>query len=47
MYVSLSTMDKWWYEGIDKRGGIDVLRKCIDETHKRQYLACLLTNDVF
>jgi len=31
MYVALSTMDKWWYEGIDKRGGIEVLRKCISE----------------
>ncbi|WVQ85544.1 hypothetical protein IAT38_007710 [Cryptococcus sp. DSM 104549] len=35
VYVSLSTMDKWWYDGMDKREGIEVLRKCIDETEKR------------
>ncbi|WVQ71160.1 hypothetical protein IAR50_000685 [Cryptococcus sp. DSM 104548] len=35
VYVSLSTMDKWWNEDMDKREGVDVLRKCIDETEKR------------
>ncbi|OXG52513.1 20S proteasome subunit beta 4 [Cryptococcus neoformans] len=35
VYVSLSTMDKWWYEDMDKREGVDLLRKCIDETEKR------------
>lgn len=36
VYVSLSTMDKWWYEDMDKREGVDLLRKCIDETEKRE-----------
>ena len=36
MYVALSTMDKWWYQGIDKREGLEVLRKCINEVELRQ-----------
>jgi len=35
MHVSLSTMDKYWYENIDKRGGIDVIKKAINETQTR------------
>ncbi|TYJ55895.1 hypothetical protein B9479_003418 [Cryptococcus floricola] len=35
VYVSLSTMDKWWNEDMDQREGVEVLRKCIDETEKR------------
>lgn len=37
VYVSLSTMDKWWYEDMDKREGVDLLKKCIDETEKRKF----------
>ncbi|KAK8865893.1 hypothetical protein IAR55_001041 [Kwoniella newhampshirensis] len=39
VYVSLSTMDKWWYEGMDKREGIEVLKKCVDEVEKRLTVA--------
>ncbi|WVF70574.1 hypothetical protein IAT40_005366 [Kwoniella sp. CBS 6097] len=35
VYVSLSTMDKWWFDGMDKKEGIEVLKKCIDEVQKR------------
>jgi 20S proteasome subunit beta 4 len=35
MHVSLSTMDKYWYENIDKRAGIDVIKKAINETQHR------------
>lgn len=35
MHVSLSTMDKYWYENIDKRAGIDVIKKAINETQTR------------
>lgn len=35
MHVSLSTMDKYWYEGIDRRAGIDVVKKAINETQTR------------
>ncbi|TXT09181.1 hypothetical protein VHUM_02655 [Vanrija humicola] len=33
--VALSTMDKYWIEGADKRAGVDTVRKCIDEVAKR------------
>jgi 20S proteasome subunit beta 4 len=29
--VALSTMDKWWTEGCDRRQALDVLKKCINE----------------
>ncbi|BEJ15914.1 hypothetical protein CspHIS471_0505190 [Cutaneotrichosporon sp. HIS471] len=29
--VALSTMDKWWTEGCDRRQGLEVLKKCINE----------------
>lgn len=35
MHVSLSTMDKYWYEGIDRRAGVDVIKKAINETQTR------------
>lgn len=35
--VALSTMDKYWVEGADKRAGVDTVRKCIDEVAKREY----------
>ncbi|EIW72628.1 20S proteasome subunit beta 4 [Tremella mesenterica] len=35
MYVTLSTMDKWWYENIERREALDVLNKCVDEVKKR------------
>ncbi|WVR05848.1 hypothetical protein IAU60_002874 [Kwoniella sp. DSM 27419] len=35
VYVSLSTMDKWWFDNMDKREGVELLRKCIDEAQKR------------
>src|ERR1700712_1410860 len=35
VYVSLSTMDKYWYEGIGREEAIDVLRKCIAEAAHR------------
>ncbi|WWC66364.1 uncharacterized protein I206_100265 [Kwoniella pini CBS 10737] len=35
VYVSLSTMDKWWFNDMNKREGIEVLKKCVDEVKKR------------
>nr|XP_019049177.1 20S proteasome subunit beta 4 [Kwoniella bestiolae CBS 10118]OCF28107.1 20S proteasome subunit beta 4 [Kwoniella bestiolae CBS 10118] len=35
VYVSLSTMDKWWFNDMNKREGVEVLKKCIDEVQKR------------
>ncbi|KAK6905662.1 hypothetical protein I203_106492 [Kwoniella mangroviensis CBS 8507] len=35
VYVSLSTMDKWWFNDMNKREGVEVLKKCIDEVKKR------------
>lgn len=35
--VALSTMDKWWTEGCDRREALDVLRKCINEVDIRGY----------
>jgi len=37
--VCLGTMDKWWYEGIDRRDGVELLKRCINEveTRKSQY----------
>lgn len=37
--VALSTMDKWWTEGCDRREALDVLRKCINEVDIREYHA--------
>ncbi|KAI9635119.1 uncharacterized protein MKK02DRAFT_36580 [Dioszegia hungarica] len=37
-YLALSTMDKWWTEGVDKREGIEILKKCVDEVGKRSTL---------
>jgi hypothetical protein len=36
VYVSLSTMDKWWYDGIGREEGVNVLKKCVDEVEKRK-----------
>lgn len=36
VYVALSTMDKWWYEGIGKEEAVDVLKKCVNECEKRK-----------
>lgn len=36
MYVALSLMDKWWYEGMDKKAGVDLLNRCIDEVQNRE-----------
>ena len=36
MYVALSLMDKWWYEGMDKKAGMNLLHKCIDEVQNRE-----------
>ena len=36
MYVSLSTMDKWWHEGMSKEKGVELMRKSIDEVTKRE-----------
>jgi 20S proteasome subunit beta 4 len=41
VYVSLSTMDKWWYDGIGKEEGIDVLKKCVNECEKRKWTKTL------
>jgi hypothetical protein len=35
-------MDKWWTEGVDKREGIEILKKCVDEVGKRKLNASLL-----
>lgn len=35
-YLALSTMDKWWTEDVDKRGGIEILKKCINEVGLRK-----------
>ncbi|ORX34282.1 hypothetical protein BD324DRAFT_637373 [Kockovaella imperatae] len=35
MYVALSTMDKWWFEGMPKEKGVELLRKCINEVQSR------------
>ncbi|RSH80139.1 Proteasome subunit beta type-4 [Saitozyma podzolica] len=35
VYVALSTMDKWWYPDIQRREGVDVLKKCVNEVEKR------------
>lgn len=48
VYVALSTMDKWWYEGIGREDGIDVLKKCVNECEKRESkspLPCLTSPD--
>jgi 20S proteasome subunit beta 4 len=37
VYVSLSTMDKYWYEGIEREEALDVLRKCIAEAAHREF----------
>lgn len=37
MYVALSLMDKWWYEGMDKKAGVDLLNRCIDEVQNREF----------
>jgi hypothetical protein len=29
-------MDKWWTEGVDKRGGVDILKKCVNEVGLRK-----------
>lgn len=34
--VALSTMDKWWTEGCDRRQALEVLKKCIDEVAIRE-----------
>jgi 20S proteasome alpha/beta subunit len=36
VYVALSTMDKWWYPDIQRREGVDVLKKCVNEVEKRE-----------
>jgi hypothetical protein len=36
MYVALSTMDKWWFEGMDEEAGLKLLNKCIDEVQHRE-----------
>lgn len=35
-YVCLSTMDKWWRPEMDAKGGVDVLKMCVDEVEKRE-----------
>ena len=42
MYVALSLMDKWWYEGMDKKAGMVLLHKCIAEVQNREstFLVC-------
>ena len=45
VYVALSTMDKWWYEGIGREDGIDVLKKCVNECEKREYSLSLAKGD--
>jgi len=42
VYVALSTMDKWWYDGIGREEGVDVLKKCVNECEKRMSLYLLL-----
>jgi hypothetical protein len=37
VYVALSTMDKWWYPDIQRREGVDVLKKCVNEVEKREW----------
>jgi 20S proteasome subunit beta 4 len=39
VYVALSTMDKWWYDGIGREEGVDVLKKCVNECEKRMYFS--------
>jgi 20S proteasome alpha/beta subunit len=36
IYVSLSTMDKYWYEGIGKEEALEVLKKCMNEAKHRE-----------
>jgi hypothetical protein len=31
-------MDKWWYDGIGREEGVDVLKKCVNECEKRMSL---------
>ena len=43
MYVSLSTMDKWWQPEMGRAEGIDVLKRCIDEVEKSEIaILCLV-----
>ncbi|KAK4685218.1 20S proteasome subunit beta 4, partial [Tremellales sp. Uapishka_1] len=35
VYVSLSTMDKYWYDGIEKREAVEILKKCVAEAGHR------------
>lgn len=37
MYVALSTMDKWWFEGMGASDGLGLLRKCIDEVNTSEH----------
>ncbi len=37
MYVALSLMDKWWYEGMDEEAGMKLLGKCMDEVQNRMF----------
>ena len=37
MYVALSTMDKWWFEGMGKEKGVELLKKCINEVQTSEY----------
>jgi 20S proteasome subunit beta 4 len=48
VYVALSTMDKWWYDGIGREEGVDVLKKCVNECEKRMspYLPLKITIDI-
>lgn len=36
MYVALSCMDKWWFEGMDEKAGMGLLQRCIDEVQNRE-----------
>lgn len=43
MYVSLSTMDKYWYPGIGREEALGVLKKCMAEAQHRELPVISLT----
>ena len=38
VYVSLSTMDKYWYPGIGREEALGVMKKCMAEAQHREFV---------
>jgi 20S proteasome subunit beta 4 len=43
VYVSLSTMDKYWYEGMGKREAFECFKKCVAEAGHRECISSMIT----